>query len=158
MGATVHYADDRIGLASSSNIYISVLRKPLDADGVRRLHLQAKEMFQRFGKKVGSLSVIEAGSHGAPTPEVREAVAKLAREFPILGAGIVLEGSGFGAAAIRTLIAGIYLVTKKDYPHKVFESPRPAVDWLTPILAQGGVTVLPSAILAAVEETRRAIR
>jgi hypothetical protein len=158
VGAILHHVDDRIGLASCGAVYISLLRKPLDNNGAASLHRVAREMSHRLGNKHVSLAVIEPGAAGAPSAEVRESMAKLAKQYPILAAGIVLEGSGFGPAAIRTLIAGMYLVTKKVYPHKIFESAGSAATWLVPLLGQAGVTQSAAEITAAVEETRRAIK
>jgi len=151
------HADDRLALASCGAVYISVLRKPLTVEGAAQLRLQARRMATRHGDKHASFSVIEQSAAGAPPPEVREAMSRLAKEFPIICAGIVLEGSGFGPAAIRTLIAGIYLVTKKLYPHKVFDQPRAAATWMVPLMAQTGVTQTVTELVAAVEATRRAI-
>ena len=119
---------------------------------------QSKRMFELYRGKCVSLAVIEPSAADAASKEVREKTAELARAHPILGAAIVIEGSGFRPAATRTLVAGMYLVTKKEYPHKIVSTAAEGAAWLVPILAQVGVTQSPEEMVAAVEAARAAIR
>jgi hypothetical protein len=158
METTIHDSDDRIALASCGAVYISLLHKPLTPDGLARLARMSKRMFERYRGKCVSLAVIEPGAADAASKEVRDGSAELARAHPILGAAIVIEGSGFRPAATRTLVAGMYLVTKKEYPHKIVSTAAEGAAWLVPILAQVGVTQSPEDMVAAVEAARAAIR
>ncbi len=156
MEAMIHDCDDRIALASCGAVYISLLRKPLTLDGVARMARQSKRMFELYHGKVVSLAVIEPGAADAASKEVRDKSAELARAHPILGAAIVIEGSGFRPAATRTLVAGLYLVTKKEYPHKIVSTAAEGAEWLVPILAQVGVAQSAADMVAAVEAARAA--
>jgi len=158
MQAIIHDSDDGLALASCGAVYISLLHKPLTVDGVARMARQSKRMFELYRGKCVSLSVIEPSAADAASKEVREKTAELARAHPILGAAIVIEGSGFRPAATRTLVAGMYLVTKKEYPHKIVSTAAEGAAWLVPILAQVGVTQSPEEMVAAVEAARAAIR
>lgn len=158
MKAMIHDCDDRIALASCGAVYISLLRKPLTLDGVARMATQSRRMFELYHGKMVSLAVIEPSAADAASKEVREASAALARAQPILGAAIVIEGSGFRPAATRTLVAGLYLVTKKDYPHKIVSTAAEGAEWLVPILAQVGVDQSAADMVAAVEVARAALR
>jgi hypothetical protein len=93
----------------------------------------------------------------ATSKEVRDKSAELARAHPILGAAIVIEGSGFRPAATRTLVAGMYLVTKKAYPHKIVSTPAEGAEWLVPLLASAGVQHTANEIVLAAEKTRAAL-
>ena len=158
MEAMIHDCDDRIALASCGAVYISLLRKPLTIDGVARMARQSKRMFELYHGKIVSLAVIEPSAADAASKEVREKSAELARAHPILGAAIVIEGSGFRPAATRTLVAGMYLVTKKEYPHKIVSTAAEGAEWLVSILAQAGVAHSAHDMVAAVEAARAAIR
>jgi len=158
MQAIIHDSDDGLALASCGAVYISLLHKPLTVDGVARMARQSKRMFELYRGKCVSLAVIEPSAADAASKEVREKTAELARAHPILGAAIVIEGSGFRPAATRTLVAGMYLVTKKEYPHKIVSTAAEGAAWLVPILAQVGVTQSPEEMVAAVEAARAAIR
>jgi hypothetical protein len=158
MEAIIHDSDDGLALASCGAVYISLLHKPLTVDGVARMSRMSKRMFELYRGKCVSLAVIEPSAADAASKEVREKTAQLARAHPILGAAIVIEGSGFRPAATRTLVAGMYLVTKKEYPHKIVSTAAEGAAWLVPILAQVGVTQSPDDMVAAVEAARAAIR
>jgi hypothetical protein len=158
MRAIIHDSDDRIALASCGAVYISVLRKPLTVDGLQRMARESKRIYELYRGKCVSLAVIEPSAAAAATTEVREGSAELARAHRILGAAIVIEGSGFRPAATRTLVAGMYLVTKKEYPHKIVSTPLEGAEWLVPILAQVGVTQSADDMVTAVETARAAIK
>jgi hypothetical protein len=158
MEAMIHDVDDRLALASCGPVYISLLHKPLTVEGVARMAKQSQRMFDLYRGKCVSLAVIEPSAADAASKEVRDKSAELARANPILGAAIVIEGSGFRPAATRTLVAGMYLVTKKEYPHKIVSTPAEGATWLVPILAQVGVTHTVDEMVAAVEAARAAIR
>jgi hypothetical protein len=157
MEAIIHDSDDGLALASCGAVYISLLHKPLTVDGVARMSRMSKRMFELYRGKCVSLAVIEPSAADAASKEVREKTAQLARAHPILGAAIVIEGSGFRPAATRTLVAGMYLVTKKEYPHKIVSTAAEGAAWLVPILAQVGVAQSPDDMVAAVEAARAAI-
>jgi len=158
MKAIIHDSDDRIALASCGAVYISLLRKPLTLDGIVRMSRESKRMFELYRGKCVSLAVIEPSAAAAATAEVREKSAELARAHPILGAAIVIEGTGFRPAATRTLVAGLYLVTKKEYPHKIVATVEEGAAWLVEQLAAAGVTVRAADITDAAVTTRAAIR
>jgi serine/threonine protein kinase len=154
----VRYADENLALARSGNINISVLRRPLTLDGIAQMRRESRHMFGDAPDRYAALAVIEPGAANAVSPEVREASAEFAREFKIRGAAIVIEGTGFRPAATRTLIAGLYLMTKKAYPHKIFENLDDAAAWLVPLLASTGVKHSVADIVSAAEQARLAIR
>src|SRR5438270_2687844 len=158
MQAIIHDSDDRIALASCGAVYISILRQPLTLDGLLRMTKQSKRMFELHHGKCVSLAIIEPSAAAAASADVREKSAELARAHPILGAAIVIEGSGFRPAATRTLVAGMYLVTKKEYPHKIVSTAAEGAAWLVPLLAKIGVTQSAADMVAAVEAARAAIR
>lgn len=158
MQAIIHDSDDRIALASCGAVYISVLRQPLTLDGLMRLTKQSKRMFELHHGQCASLAIIEPSAAAAASAEVREKSAELARAHPILGAAIVIEGSGFRPAATRTLIAGMYLVTKKEYPHKIVSTAAEGAEWLVPVLAKAGIPQSATDLIAAVEVARASIK
>jgi hypothetical protein len=150
----IHYSDDRLAIASVPGLLVSVLRQPLTLEGANILRVEARNYTNSMKGQHVSLSVIEPTAASSPTPEVREVTTQLAKENKILGAGIVLEGSGFGPATTRAIIAGMYLIAKKEYPHKVFDSVETAAAWLPTLV--GGVTR--ADVVAAAAATRAAIK
>jgi hypothetical protein len=155
---TIHFSDSRQALASCGNVFVTVLREPMTIEAVEPLKRESSKMSQRCGGKCVSLAIIEPTAATAASTEVREATAAFARDSNILAAAIVIEGSGFRPAATRTLVAGMYLVTKKSYPHKIVATPEEGAVWLVEQLAASGVNASASDIVAAAVTTRAAIR
>jgi hypothetical protein len=154
MEATILESDGGLALASIGAVYISILRTPLTVDGVVLMARHSKRLYEARHGKSASIAIIEPSAASAASAEVRERSAELAKAHPILGAAIVIEGSGFRPAATRTLVAGMYLVTKKAYPHKIVSTAEEGAAWLVPILGQSGIEQSADAIVAAVAETR----
>ena len=77
----------------------------------------------------------------------------LSKGFSLLGSAIVIEGSGFAAATTRTVIAGVYLLTKKPYPHKICSTVAEGATWLSTILGRDA-----AAIAEIGEATRKALK
>ncbi|HEY2744166.1 MAG TPA: hypothetical protein VGL86_06075 [Polyangia bacterium] len=157
MDAIIHDSDGGLALASCGAVYISILRRPLTLDGLARMTRQSKRIYELHRGRCASMAIIEPSAADAASKEVREKSAELARAHPILGAAIVIEGSGFRPAATRTLVAGMYLVTRKEYPHKIVSTPAEAAAWLVPILAQAGVLQSSNELILAAEATRAAL-
>ncbi len=155
--AVIHFADSRVAAATCGGVFISVLRQPPTLENINRLRAETRRLHDLRGGKYGSLSILEPSAVANVAADVREASARFAREFTMLGAAIIVEGSGFLPAAGRTLIAGIYLLTKKTYPHKIFAKPADGAAWLVPILAQAGVLHTAAELLVAAEAARQAI-
>jgi hypothetical protein len=158
MSATIHYADHRLVLAASGHLAVNVLRHPLTIEGAGLLYKEARRMFDLHQGRYVTISVIEPTAAGSVAPDVREATAQLAREFKILGAAIVIEGSGFRPATTRALVAGMYLINKKQYPHKVCETVTEGAAWLIPFLTEAGLRKTAAEMVAAAESARAALR
>ena len=157
MDAIIYESDGGLALASCGAVYLSILRRPLTLEGLARMTRISKRLFEQHRGKCASMAIIEPSAADAASKEVRDKSAELARAHPILGAAIVIEGSGFRPAATRTLVAGMYLVTKKEYPHKIVSTPAEGAAWLVPILAAAGIVHSPHELVLAAEATRAAL-
>jgi len=86
----------------------------------------------------------------------REMNAELASH--VRARATVIDGGGFQAAAVRALVTGIDLVSRRTTPSKVFAELSTAVEWCvaqrTPARASAGT---PAAIVAALLEERAKI-
>src|SRR5690242_3540322 len=113
----------------------------------------------RTGGKAVSISVIEPTAAAAPaSAEVRNALETFAREGYVNAAAIVIEGTGFRAAAARTIVAGMYIVARRAYPHKIVATPAGGAAWLVEALAALGIAQAAAELVDAVEKARAAIR
>jgi hypothetical protein len=155
MDAAVRFSDGGLALATAGQVLVSLLRLPLTLEGVTLMRRESRRLSEQG--PFASMSVIEPTAATAAPAEVREASAAFAREFHLVGAAIAIEGSGFRPAATRTLIAGLFLVTKKSYPHRIVQTPREAAEWLVPLLAQAGIPQSADELVSIVSSARRAL-
>lgn len=73
------------------------------------------------------------GSSAPPDATTRELLSKQITELgsALGGVAFTVEGSGFGAAAVRAIVSGMYIVTRPAYPVKVFATIPEACAWLS---------------------------
>jgi serine/threonine-protein kinase len=153
----LRFADSELALVRCGRVFITVLRRPLTLRGVEHMRRESRLLFGDDASRFFTLSILEARSATTVSPEVRTASEKFAREFTLGGAAIVIEGSGFRSAATRAVVAGIYLVSRAGYRHKVFDRPLEGARWLEDQLALSGVKQSALEMVDAVAEARRAV-
>ncbi|HEY6877594.1 MAG TPA: hypothetical protein VI299_06220 [Polyangiales bacterium] len=108
-----------------------VWKRETTAEGVEALTEAYREQTARYPSGVYLLTIVEKD---APMPPVeqREAVAVFLRS----GAGrtrmsaVVIEGTGFRAAAVRSVVTGLAMLVRLPYPHEIFSSLEQAAKWL----------------------------
>jgi hypothetical protein len=150
---TIDFADAGLAIVFDGSLLSIVLREPLTLERARMLYKASQRTFDLYKGKACSLTIIEPSAAANQTPEVRQVTTALSKEFSLLGSAVVIEGSGFAVATIRTVIAGVYLLSKKPYPAKIFPSVSEGASFLSPFLSR------PAAEIAAIgETTRRALR
>ena len=86
---------------------------------------------------------------------MRDETAAITRDYPSIAAAIVIEGAGFRAAAVRAVVAAIYLVSRSPYPHRIVESVEDGARWLRQLAERAGhARVTPGEIVEAVAAAR----
>jgi len=77
------------------------------------------------------LTVIES-SATMPSSPARARLAMLMRECSahVIRSAVGFEGSGFRGAAIRGVATGIAVVSKHQFPHRIFADVEAATEWL----------------------------
>jgi hypothetical protein len=131
-GEIKEYTPDHL-LATWGNVLIAVWRRETTMSGVQSAIRCYEEHAYQHPDGVLLLTIVE---EGAPLPEtaVRRELARLLDR----GAGrtkksaVVFEGSGFRAAAVRSVITGLALFAKVPYPHRVFGKVEDAVHFFEP--------------------------
>jgi hypothetical protein len=130
-------ADGRQALAVCRNVFVNVLRQVPTCESVDELRRVSRQMQETHGEKFGTLSVLEPMAIAQVPDEVRNALEAYAHEFKPLASAIVIEGGGFRGAAVRIIVAGIYLFKSNPYPHKICGTPLEGATWLAPRLPAG---------------------
>jgi len=75
--------------------------------------------------------IIEAAAP-LPSAEARESLAGTLRDFGgrMHASAVVMEGQGFRAAAVRSVVTGVVLVSRLPHPHRVFHAAPEGCAWL----------------------------
>lgn len=151
------YAADHIGAyGACEDVFIAVLREASTLESLRDLRRGATRHHARWKGRGRSLTVIEPQEMRLFVPEpIRRESAALTADFPSLATAIVIEGDGFAVAAMRSFVAGIYLVSAGDAPHRIFGDVPDAARWLAK--ASGSALPVPGDVVGAVERTRASI-
>lgn len=105
-----------------------------DADDFRRVRGICHEIVEAHGS-VTSLTVMGGGLPMSVDPEVRAASARLTREFrdTSVARAIVIPDDGLRGSFFRSVVAGFGLVARANVPQRVFQAPRPALEWLAEV-------------------------
>lgn len=79
---------------------------------------------------IGVLQVVEVGAI-PPDAAARQAIGRFlsAGEGHVRHSSVIHEGAGFGAAGVRAVMAGIYMLQRPKFPHVVFASVAGAARW-----------------------------
>ena len=71
---------------------------------------------------------------------LRKAVDSTLRDSAseLLGMAQIVYGEGFGAASVRSVLSGIQLAVRPDYPINMFGDSKSATPWLEEVLLEAG--------------------
>jgi hypothetical protein len=100
-------------------------------EGVGELE-RAVEAFATAKQEGFAVLVVVEPNAPAPSAATRQAIANSLRR----GAGrvhcsaVVFEAAGFRGSAVRAVVAGMTMLAKQPYPHRVFDSVTAAATWM----------------------------
>lgn len=95
-----------------------------------------------------------------PKDSARANIRRILVEFgTVVNAGaMVVEGSGFVAATLRSVLSLINLASRPTYPLKVFSSVSEACYWLPRQIGGGKRAISPLELIGVIEEVKGAYR
>jgi hypothetical protein len=135
-------------------VLIALFTGRTTVQAARRAAQLATELYEARGEKLLHMTILDEHI-SMPPLEVRvEIVGFMKRVNGIVErSAVVFEGEGFRAATVRSIVAGVSLFSRPDYPHRVF----PSVGSAARFLANGKSGVLaPHRMIRMVQEARRA--
>ena len=143
-------------LASWNEIVAVVWRHERTLEAVRQLDEAVAELARSHPKGIGMLTIV---SEGAPLPPsaARKAIADLltASSAFIRCSVVIMEGTGFRAAAVRSVVTGLTMLAKHDFPHQICDV-EGAVRMYADVLPRAtGRALDPNAVRAAINVLRR---
>ena len=110
-------------------------------DGVTRESLDASVrgkaiVLRDYPKGVFVLNLMRTVA--MPSAEIRAYAEKKQSEdvAGVLGHVTVIDAHGFMASAMRSTIAGLYLVARSPFPRKVYATPDEAVKWIASVASE----------------------
>lgn len=139
------------------NVLVTVWRRSATAPLIRRVAPCQRDFMRRFPGGFTLLTIVEPQGREFSAEASAEAV-KLGREsHPYIRAhAYVIEGRGFVAAAVRSIVAGVALLTRFQAPQQVFDTVGEAVPWIVGIAEAHGAEPLSHAtLITELAEARR---
>jgi hypothetical protein len=140
-------------VASCGRVFINVFRLAATMEVVIEVRRHVERHWRVWPDRVVSITVIEPSAGSPPPADVRAQTSALTREYKSTAA-IVIEGNGFRAAAMRTVISGMYLFSRQTYPYKILGTVAEGARWIESAAGEG---LRATVIERAVETAREAI-
>jgi hypothetical protein len=137
-------------IATFDNVLVTAWRAPGTMEQLRALPRHAESLARRYPKGYGTLLLLSPDAVKA-SAEVRAEGNRVAKN-PVgitLATANVLEGKGFGAAALRALMHTYTMLNPNRTPTRTFDTLPPAATWL---MAQLGAPDRASHLAASVLE------
>lgn len=113
-----------------NNILVVIWRKETTPLGVETLGEYLQQLGAQYPQGIGLCAVVEE-SAPPPSTAARKAMAKIMGTADMLrGSVLIFDGTGFRAAIVRSFVAGLNMLTRFPFPHKVCASAQEAIPWL----------------------------
>ena len=120
-GAHIVHVEKDYALASFGDVFIVIWRHETTISGAEAVRSGCFEFAKTRPQGIVLLTIIE---ERAPMPpaDPRSHLATFMRDASdiIKASGVVFEGSGFRAAAVRSVVISLTMLAGQKYPHKVF--------------------------------------
>ena len=150
LGVTLHAATRDHLVATWQSVLILVWRDQTTLVGIKSAERFYDSLAATNPGGVFLLNIVEPGAP-VPKAEVRAAMAAFLakRANRMILSAVVHEGSGFHAAAVRSVVTGLALLTKLPYRHKVFATVEAAASWFaanSPVARGWGAVALSTAV------------
>jgi hypothetical protein len=153
------HQDDHFFAGTFQNMAIAVWEDETLPTNVRLL----REMVRRLGGEhpggIGLVQVVGA-HHPHIGPDARNELGVLLKASApyIRCSTVVFEGTGFRAAAVRGLVAGLVMLSRVPFPHQVFATLEAAVDWQVAHMRTINPALGRPALTEAIEDMRARAR
>lgn len=145
-------------VASWRQIFCIIWLQETAEDDVRRVSEACAEFAKQHPRGIGLLTIVE-GAAPLPQAPARRALARFLAEASafIRCSAVVLEGSGFRAAAVRSVVTGLSLVARQRFPHRVCDIEEAGRMFAEILPAATGISVSDTALRASLDELRAAV-
>lgn len=126
----VHEDTPDYAIASLSGIVFQMYRRSTPVGAARTASRVAEEVIAAGAEPRGLFIVTHEGAT-APDSEARQILTRLGTRMKGARAcAFVSLGSGFGASVMRSVMTGMVMLARPDFPVQVFSEVTAAVAWL----------------------------
>ncbi|WP_437521435.1 serine/threonine-protein kinase [Sorangium sp. So ce726] len=145
-------------LASWRQIFCIIWRQETTDDGVRRIGDSCTEFAKQHPRGIGLLTIIESRA-SLPPGHVRDALSAFLADASAFTrcSAVVVEGTGFRAAAVRSVVTGLSLVARQRYPHKVCDLREAELMFAEILPTATGIDVSDDMFTASLDGLRHAL-
>lgn len=141
-------------MAFYERIYIAIWSGAPTTESVVILTEGLRTLLKRCPQGVALLTIIEPDAPMPDSPARKAIAASMADyQYSIRAAASVYEGTGFAAAAVRSILTGMGLFIHQPFPMKIFATVDEATGWMVPFLR--GPAEMTSESLGKVVESLR---
>lgn len=131
--AEIKHSDPDLSLATWGDAFLLIWHHNTTVTGVSTLERTLNAFAAERPNGIGLITVVEE-SAPMPPSDARDVLAQFLERASshIKVSSVAFEGSGFRAAAVRSVVAGLTMVARQSYPHKVFATVEEAMTWMAP--------------------------
>ncbi len=158
MDTEIFHVDHDHASARCGDVLVIVWRGTTTKVAVQRLRERLASLGKARHAGIGLLTIVEAGAV-LPSNEARDHLARMLREaHQVRASAVCFEGDGFRAAAVRGVVAGLTMLARQPFPHKVFSTLELAGAWLVPALREkAAMSIDVPELVTAVRQVREEI-
>lgn len=140
VGLEIHAEDQEFSIATFQNALVWCFRGAVTLPRVESALPLHKQLAQRYPKGFAVVTIIGEAVPLSMAPDARDLSTKITKDFMPHYCGVceVVLGSGFRAAAVRSITAGIRLLARSSCPAKVFGDSDSCSRWLGPLMMPQG--------------------
>jgi hypothetical protein len=147
------HTEEDVTFATCRTAFVVIWHNETSKAGVQLLSNWFAKFVKTQTKGVGLITIVEADAP-LPSGRAREDLAKfMADNNQVIKTSVVVfEGTGFRAAAVRSVVTGLTMLARQAFPHKVFSAADVALEWFREQMVRADI-FCPNA-----EELARSIR
>jgi hypothetical protein len=131
---TIHADTSEYAIATIGGVVVQLYRTATPVDAAR-LATQVAEQVVTAGLEPRGLFIVVRERAKPPEGEARQLLTRLGtRMSGAAGCAFVARGEGFGSAIMRSVMAGMTLLARPDFPVRIFAEPDAALMWFGGLL------------------------
>jgi hypothetical protein len=156
----LYHKDADFAVGGGSNLLVIIWRDKTTINGIRICRDYVQKTCAGHGREFALMAIVEPKAK-LPGAEERAALARVLHDSSrwIQVSALAFEHGGFVAATIRSVVTGITILARQEYPHRVFENVQEAARFIErEQLVNNSPPFTTRRVQAIVTELRRQVR